>query len=59
MTTQLTCLKCNHQWIPRVDNVKCCPRCKGYLNRNKKEESPVSKFEEPTGSITSPEAIQI
>ena len=23
----LTCLRCDHQWVPRQRQVWCCPRC--------------------------------
>jgi len=23
-----TCLRCNHQWVPKTDDPKICPRCK-------------------------------
>ena len=24
------CLKCNHQWIQRVNKPKACPKCKSF-----------------------------
>ena len=24
---KLTCMKCGHQWIPRSDDVRECPKC--------------------------------
>ncbi len=34
-----TCLKCGHQWIPRMDDPKMCPKCKTY-NWSKKNDQP-------------------
>jgi len=32
----LTCKRCNHQWLPRVKEVKECPKCKSRIwNRPK------------------------
>jgi Zn finger protein HypA/HybF involved in hydrogenase expression len=28
----LTCGRCSHEWIPRMDpeKIKCCPKCKNH-----------------------------
>jgi len=31
------CLKCEHEWISRIDTPMQCPKCKSY-NWNKKKE---------------------
>ena len=38
--SKITCESCGHTWIAKVANPKECPRCKGYLNKQKlkKEE---------------------
>lgn len=33
--TKLSCPNCKYTWLPRLEKpskVKCCPRCKHYLN---------------------------
>ncbi len=35
------CLRCNHEWMPRVENPLSCPNCKS----RKWNESPNSKRE--------------
>ena len=30
------CVKCKYKWLPRVERVKQCPRCKKYLEPIKK-----------------------
>lgn len=30
---KVKCKKCKHEWIPRVDKPKQCPKCKNYLER--------------------------
>ena len=25
---KLKCLRCGHEWVPRTDDVRQCPRCK-------------------------------
>lgn len=34
--TKLKCNRCSHEWIPRIENTKTCPKCKSY-NFNRKE----------------------
>ena len=35
---RLQCSKCNHQWIPRTDDLPAtCPRCKSYSWNNETE----------------------
>ncbi len=24
---------CAHEWVPRVPNPRCCPKCKRYLDK--------------------------
>lgn len=37
----LKCKKCGWEWLPRVLNVKACPRCKShYWNTSKIEKPP-------------------
>jgi predicted Zn-ribbon and HTH transcriptional regulator len=24
---KMKCLQCGHEWTPRVNNPKCCPKC--------------------------------
>ena len=33
------CLKCNHEWVARVEKVKQCPKCKSYDWNKKVGES--------------------
>lgn len=31
----LKCLRCGYEWLPRVEHIKRCPKCKSYLwNKN-------------------------
>ncbi len=25
------CKKCNHEWVPRIADVRVCPKCHSYL----------------------------
>jgi len=34
---KLTCLRCNHSWIPRVVDVRICPKCKSPYWDQKRE----------------------
>ena len=27
---QKKCIKCGHEWLPRINDPKQCPRCKNY-----------------------------
>ena len=37
---KVVCLRCNHNWIPRVEEVKWCPKCKSpYWNKQKIKNS--------------------
>lgn len=27
---QYECLKCSHEWLPRIENPAVCPRCKSH-----------------------------
>lgn len=34
---QLICLRCNHKWNPRKEDVRMCPHCRSfYWDREKK-----------------------
>jgi predicted Zn-ribbon and HTH transcriptional regulator len=33
---RITCKKCGHEWIVRVEKPKSCPMCKQYLEKPKK-----------------------
>ena len=35
---QAECKRCGHRWIPRVDDVKVCPRCHSYEWNEEKED---------------------
>lgn len=36
---KLKCLRCGHEWIPRVEEVRLCPKCKSvYWDREKKKK---------------------
>ena len=36
----LNCLRCNHKWLPRQDEIVQCPKCKSaYWNVPKKDSS--------------------
>ncbi len=28
---KLQCKRCNHEWLPRVEEVKECPKCKSRI----------------------------
>ena len=32
---KVVCLRCNHNWIPRVEEVKWCPKCKPLTDKQK------------------------
>jgi len=35
---KLKCLRCNHEWVPRREEVKRCPKCNSpYWDKPKKE----------------------
>jgi Zn finger protein HypA/HybF involved in hydrogenase expression len=35
---KLKCLRCNHEWVPRQEDVRICPKCKSaYWNKEKKK----------------------
>ena len=34
----LKCKKCQHIWLPRVDNVAVCPKCHSYKWKEEKKE---------------------
>jgi hypothetical protein len=44
MIKRLKCLRCEKQWIPRIDNPEMCPRCKSYKWDEEKKD--VNIFEE-------------
>lgn len=31
LTPKLKCQRCGYQWVPRVSEVKACPKCKNVL----------------------------
>jgi Zn finger protein HypA/HybF involved in hydrogenase expression len=33
---KMTCQRCGHTWIPRIDDVKVCPKCHSYRWNEKK-----------------------
>ncbi len=35
---KLLCLRCEKQWIPRIENPEMCPRCKSYKWNQLKEK---------------------
>ncbi|MBA7546620.1 hypothetical protein ES705_39012 [subsurface metagenome] len=36
LAKKLKCKRCGHRWMPRVENVLLCPRCKSpYWNKDK------------------------
>ena len=36
------CLLCGYEWDSKIDNPKCCPKCKRY-DWNKKEKIVIDK----------------
>ena len=34
-TSNVNCIRCNYEWVPRVENPKECPNCKARLFRQK------------------------
>jgi Zn finger protein HypA/HybF involved in hydrogenase expression len=42
---RLRCVKCDHEWLPRVQEVRQCPRCKTYYWKKKKKDKKKSKKE--------------
>jgi len=48
ISEKLKCKRCNHQWIPRKEEVIVCPRCKSlswYRERDKGEKAIVLRKE--------------
>lgn len=38
------CLRCDYKWIPRIDKIKTCPKCKTrFWNLPPKEKSKLDK----------------
>lgn len=36
MLVRLKCKRCGHEWIPRVGDVRVCPKCKSaYWDRDR------------------------
>ncbi|MEK6909341.1 MAG: hypothetical protein AABX23_04795 [Nanoarchaeota archaeon] len=40
---QLNCQRCNHIWIPRIEPVKECPKCKSRIWNKPKSISELFK----------------
>jgi predicted Zn-ribbon and HTH transcriptional regulator len=38
---EIKCPKCGYSWVPRVRNVKECPKCKRYLPKEERDEDQV------------------
>ncbi len=39
MVIKLICQRCGYEWVPRVNDVRQCPRCKTiYWDKPKKEK---------------------
>lgn len=37
--SKLKCFKCNHEWTPRKQDVRQCPKCKtAYFDKEKENE---------------------
>lgn len=37
---KIKCLRCGHQWVPRKEEVRICPKCKSaWFNKSKKENN--------------------
>ena len=37
---KLKCLRCDHQWIPRIINIRVCPKCHSpYWNKPRKKNN--------------------
>jgi len=35
---KMECKKCGHTWIPRIADVRICPKCKSYRFEEVKKE---------------------
>jgi len=36
---KLKCFRCSHQWVPRKDDIRLCPKCKSaYWDKQKVEK---------------------
>ena len=45
---KLKCIKCGHEWRPRVDDVVMCPKCKTH--KWKEEDQKAKELEEAFNS---------
>lgn len=47
--TKLKCKRCGHQWVPKKEDVRQCPKCKSVWwdkekEKNKKNSKKISKI---------------
>lgn len=49
----LKCERCNHEWIPKKEEVRRCAKCKSpYWDIPKKQKGDVNEFERETDQAT-------
>lgn len=42
---KLHCVKCGHDWVPRVPNPELCPRCKSRDWKGEVKDEKISRVE--------------
>lgn len=39
LSKKLKCLRCNHEWLPRTEDVRMCPSCKSAFWDKPKDQN--------------------